>query len=370
MLVRKDTVFPNKNPQKNAWRNIFFGGLNGGLKELDYQVSGKIWRIKWRIKDGAWRIKWRIKPGLGGLNWRNKTGAFRRISGFGCHGRAEKCYLCHPKSFCMNKSYKKNKQTIDMLLIILFWTVLSTVFLSTSALRPYCVQHPYKELLSAFFLLVAVAGSRWIAYPRTFQRGRRAAFWLVSAALLFLSAGAELLTINNELAVCNPYIKENPGYMLSLFLSLLARNTGIFSFRMLFALQSYYEGRLQNVSTDTDNPDCPQVVTGTNDNSRSPETPSETHPETGTEPERGPAEGTLSELESRLSSIFGIVERNPGCNARFIAEQFPSDTSVRTIERCIAELRKQGKIQYDGSKRFGGYRVVKQREDGRGASAS
>ena len=227
-----------KIPKKRVAEYFFFVGLNGGIKELDYQVSGKIWRIKWRIKDGAWRIKWRIKPGFGGLNWRNETGAFRRISGFGCHGRTEK------------------------------------------------------------------------------------------------------------------------------------RNAGIFSFRMLFALQSYYEGRLQNVTTDTDNPDCPQVVTGTNDNSRSPETPSETHPETGTEPERGPAEGTLSELESRLSSIFGIVERNPGCNARFIADQFPSDTSVRTIERCIAELRKQGKIQYDGSKRFGGYRVVEQREDGRGASAS
>ena len=252
------------------------------------------------------------------------------------------------------KFYKNHKQTIDILLIILFWSAIGVTFLCLSLLRPYCVQHPYKELLSALFVMGAVAGSRRIAFPYLFRKGRRTAFWLVSAALLLLSAGAELLTVKNELAVCNPYIKEIPTYLFSLFLSLLARNAGIFSFRMLFALQSYYEGRLQAVSTDTDYPDSLQIDIKKKANS----CPTEIQPETGTEQEGNPAEEDLSELESRLLSIFEIVKQNPGCNSRFIAAQFSADTSNRSIERFVAELRKQGKIQYTGSKKTGGYMVV------------
>lgn len=72
--------------------------------------------------------------------------------------------------------------------------------------------------------------------------------------------------------------------------------------------------------------------------------------------------------DEKINAVLLYVQEHPGCRCSGISAQTKFSSS--TVERCIAELRKQGKIQYDGSKRFGGYRVVEQREDGRGASAS
>lgn len=72
--------------------------------------------------------------------------------------------------------------------------------------------------------------------------------------------------------------------------------------------------------------------------------------------------------QDKIDEVFKYIKEHPECRSTEISAQ--TNFSSSTIERCIAELRKQGKIQYDGSKRFGGYRVVKQREDGNGASAN
>ena len=37
--------------------------------------------------------------------------------------------------------------------------------------------------------------------------------------------------------------------------------------------------------------------------------------------------------------------------------------SPRTVERCIAELKKQGLIEHTGSKKSGGYKVVSTPQD-------
>ena len=237
----------------------------------------------------------------------------------------------------MNKFHKKYKQTIDTLLIILFWIALSLVYLRVSVLRPYCVKHPYKELLSAVFVLGAVAGSRWIAFPCLFQK-----FWLVSAALLFLSVGAELLLVNNELTVCNPSIQETSGYMSTLTLSLLARNTGIFSFRMLFALQFYYEGRIKNSPIY----------------SRDQKTEI-TEPETNFTPSVAQTRATDDlQLDNRLREVLEIIGKCPGQDTQYIIGHLPYDISQRSVERCLSELRKQGLIEYSGSKKTGGYHLT------------
>ena len=254
----------------------------------------------------------------------------------------EKHYLCRLKFFCMNKFHKKYKQTIDTLLIILFWIALSLVYLRVSVLRPYCVKHPYKELLSEVFDLGAVAGTRWIAFPCLFQKGHHTAFWLVSAALLFLSVGAELLLVNNELTVCNPSIQETSGYMSTLTLSLLARNTGIFSFRMLFALQFYYEGRIKNSPIY----------------SRDQKTEI-TEPETNFTPSVAQTRASDDlQLDNRLREVLEIIGKCPGQDTQYIIGHLPYDISQRSVERCLSELRKQGLIEYSGSKKTGGYHLT------------
>ena len=269
----------------------------------------------------------------------------------------------------MIRTYQKHKHVFDTVAVISFWAILCVVFSSVSVLRPYCVQYPYKELLSALFFMCAVAGSRWIAFPCLFQKGQRAAFWLVSAALLLLSAGAELLLVNNELTVCNPYMKETPGLVFTLFLSLLTRDTGIFSFRMLFALQSYYERRFHNM----DGPDCPHTVSlkeetekeaaVTEEVSSTPleEPTNERVLITGDTPSPENLSGT--QFNDFMQDVLKTIEMNPDHRVPHIIEHLHHDMSPRTVERCIAELKKQGLIEHAGSKKSGGYRVVSTPQD-------
>ena len=137
-------------------------------------------------------------------------------------------------------------------------------------------------------------------------------------------------------------IKETPGFMFTLFLSLLARNTGIFSFRMLFALQDYYEGFLETDPIHTEPPKTEIPEAG----SKSPSFVEET------------GESDDLQLDNRQREVLEIIGRYPGHDTSYITERLPHDLSQRTVERCLSELRKHGRITYVGSKKNGGYRVV------------
>ena len=227
----------------------------------------------------------------------------------------------------MRKTHDKDKHIVGTVLVISFWIVLSFFFLKVSVIRPYCVQHPYKELLCVALIAAVWGAIRFVAFPSLFRSNYRAAFWLVAAALLLLSAGAEYGLVSGDIFASFPNLKSVAGYRATLFVSILLRNTGIVGCLMLYPFVME-----RNANS------CP--------------------PETGTGQKGAPVKRILSERETRLSTIFEIVERNPDCNARFIAEQVSSGTSSRTVERCLSELRKQGRITYVGSKKTGGYRVA------------
>lgn len=60
--------------------------------------------------------------------------------------------------------------------------------------------------------------------------------------------------------------------------------------------------------------------------------------------------------EEKINTVFLFVQDHPGCRCSGISAQ--TNFSSSTVERCIAELRKQGRITYIGSKKTGGYHMV------------
>ena len=60
--------------------------------------------------------------------------------------------------------------------------------------------------------------------------------------------------------------------------------------------------------------------------------------------------------KGKTDTVFAYIQSHPGCRSTEIATQ--TSISQSSVERCIAELRKQGRVEYEGSKKSGGYRAV------------
>lgn len=263
----------------------------------------------------------------------------------------------------MSIFYNKNKQIIDTVVVVLFWVVFTILFLRLSVLRPYCVQHPYKELLCVVFIAMLWGTIRRVAYPILYPQNRRKAFWLASAVLVFLSVEAEVLLVTNDIFASFPQLANINGYRATLFFSILLRNAGIIGCLLLvFFLSLNHAKRSESLSSDESTPlhHAPSP-----DNREIPDTSDNAEGSGGFDAnsEANVPVKALSGLDSRLLSILEVVEHHPGCSTQFIASQFPVRTSVRTIERCIAELKKHGLIEHTGSKKSGGYRVVSALQD-------
>ena len=77
-------------------------------------------------------------------------------------------------------------------------------------------------------------------------------------------------------------------------------------------------------------------------------------PETSTS--AGDKRKPASPAEEKVKVVLSFVEARPNCNSMDIVAG--TDFSLSTVERCLAELKKQGTIQYTGSKKRGGYSKV------------
>ena len=60
--------------------------------------------------------------------------------------------------------------------------------------------------------------------------------------------------------------------------------------------------------------------------------------------------------EEKVQEVLAYIENHPNCNSADIIAG--TEYSLSTVERCLAELKKQGLIQYTGSKKTGGYKRV------------
>ena len=64
----------------------------------------------------------------------------------------------------------------------------------------------------------------------------------------------------------------------------------------------------------------------------------------------------INPSQEKQEAVFAFIQSHPGTRStEIIAETSLSQT---TVERCLAELRKQGRIEYEGSKKNGGYCAV------------
>ena len=60
--------------------------------------------------------------------------------------------------------------------------------------------------------------------------------------------------------------------------------------------------------------------------------------------------------QEKTDTVLQYIKEHPGNQTKEIAEN--TQFSPTTVERCLAELRKQGLVKYKGSKKSGGYCVV------------
>ena len=269
----------------------------------------------------------------------------------------------------MSTFYNKNKQIIDNVIVALFWMVLTILFLRLAVLRPYCVQHPYKELLCVVFIAMLWGTVRRVAYPILYRHDRRKTFWLASAVLVLLSAEAEVRLVSDDIFASFPQLANIDGYRATLFFSILLRNAGIIGCLLLaFFLSLNHSKHSESLSSDEN---APLHHAHSLDNREVPDASDNAEGngvfDANTEA-NVPAEA-LPGLDSRLLSILEVVEHHPGCSIQFIASQFPVRTSNRTIERCIAALKKQGLVERIGSKKKGGYYLIVPPQEGVGVES-
>ena len=60
--------------------------------------------------------------------------------------------------------------------------------------------------------------------------------------------------------------------------------------------------------------------------------------------------------EEKINEVFLYIKKHPNCNSADIMSE--TKFSLSTVERCLYELKKQGRVEYVGSKKTGGYKVV------------
>ena len=58
--------------------------------------------------------------------------------------------------------------------------------------------------------------------------------------------------------------------------------------------------------------------------------------------------------EEKINEVFLYIKKHPNCNSADIMSE--TKFSLSTVERCLYELKKQGRVEYIGSKKTGGYR--------------
>ncbi|MBR4135458.1 MAG: winged helix-turn-helix transcriptional regulator [Bacteroidales bacterium] len=64
----------------------------------------------------------------------------------------------------------------------------------------------------------------------------------------------------------------------------------------------------------------------------------------------------MIKTDKRVGKIYNYVKRHPGCKAYEIKTR--DHLSQTTVNRILGQLKKEGLIEYQGSKKYGGYKIV------------
>ena len=64
----------------------------------------------------------------------------------------------------------------------------------------------------------------------------------------------------------------------------------------------------------------------------------------------------INPSQEKQETVFDFIQSHPGTRSTEIIAG--TSLSQSTVERCLSELRKQGRVAYVGSKKNGGYEAV------------
>jgi len=70
---------------------------------------------------------------------------------------------------------------------------------------------------------------------------------------------------------------------------------------------------------------------------------------------RDSSDGVIKIFDDRINLLLAFIFENENLSARTISENM--NEPLRTIQRWIKQLKDEGKIEYRGSKKTGGYYV-------------
>jgi ATP-dependent DNA helicase RecG len=59
-------------------------------------------------------------------------------------------------------------------------------------------------------------------------------------------------------------------------------------------------------------------------------------------------------INDGINSLLELIRKHPGERLPFYSQRLPAK-SLRNIERWMAELKREGKVEFKGSKKAGGY---------------
>ncbi|MBP5639726.1 MAG: winged helix-turn-helix domain-containing protein [Victivallales bacterium] len=64
-------------------------------------------------------------------------------------------------------------------------------------------------------------------------------------------------------------------------------------------------------------------------------------------------DGLNDGLNKRINNVYNVILGNPGIRTPAITAK--TGKSIATVERAVSELKKQGKIEFRGAPKTGGY---------------
>ncbi len=293
----------------------------------------------------------------------------------------------------------KHRNTIvTILLNILFCIALLWFFSRNAFLRPY-LGSATKEFCSGLLLLATLYANYYILYPKLY-RGHTSLYWLSVVAACLVAGAVELALGYPLISQCHALrIKEIGAfhYFTKLLFLVFSRNLAFNFFPYMLrerkqlrqSLETevkvvYQYARMIDVCDDDNNCrhiascDGKTVVMKKMSDTETPLTfdiDTQRHPQAAAaiaehlradqaDTEAAQPDSTEGKAkrspsvppQGKLDTVLNYIREHPGCRSTEIIAH--TTYPKTTLDRCLSDLKRQGLIEYRGSKKTGGYCVV------------
>lgn len=133
----------------------------------------------------------------------------------------------------MIKSLKNN--WFEILLHLLFWGYIIYYFQNNSLIRPMCIKHPYKEIITVFNIIIFVYLNFFILFRYFNKKGTRLLYWILTAVSILISGIVEYYLVITDIQLFMKNIGSSQYFHL---IPITTRNAG---FMLVFIIIRYYK---------------------------------------------------------------------------------------------------------------------------------